>query len=63
MCWLYYEFTDSMMEISGLHYDHAASENPPPKKRKAQRGSCEPVSEQIGEATRDRPSPRINASI
>ena len=37
MCWLYYEFTDSMMEISGLHYDHAASENPLPKKKSPER--------------------------
>lgn len=65
MCWLYYEFTDSMMEISGLHYDlhHQKKKNLFAPRRKARRGSCEPVSEQIGEATRDRWLPRINASI
>lgn len=30
MCWLCYEFTDSMMEISGLHHDLRHQKNSPP---------------------------------
>lgn len=64
--WLCSEFTDSLMEISRLRHDLRHQEtvhNPPHPQRKAQGGSCEPVSGQIAEPTRDTWVPRIHSSI